>query len=162
MLSEKMLKALNEQVNAEFYSSWYYLSMAVWAKTQNFDGTYNFMLKQAQEEEGHAIKFINYILDMGGEVELDEIKRPPKSFASLKDIFAKALEHEKYVTSLIKNLVEIAYEEKDYTTFGFLQWFLEEQVEEEATMSGILAKLEMIGESKNGLFMVDSKLGERQ
>ncbi len=161
MLSEKMAKALNEQVTAEFYSAWYYLSMAVWAAKENFDGTYNFMTKQAKEEEEHAMKFIKYILDSEGEVKLGAIKEPPKEFSSLKDIFAKALEHEKYVTSLIKKLVELAYEEKDYTTLNFLQWFLEEQVEEESTMSSIHAKLEMVGESRNGLFMIDSHLGQR-
>jgi len=161
MISQKMLEALNNQVTKEFYSAWYYLSMAVWAAKENFDGTYNFMTKQAKEEEEHAMKFIKYILDSGGEVKLGAIEEPPKEFESLKDIFAKALEHEKYVTSLIKKLVELSYEEKDYTTLNFLQWFLEEQVEEESTMSNILAKLEMIGESKNGLFMIDSHLGQR-
>ncbi len=161
MFSKRMEEALNNQVNAEFYSAWYYLSMAVWAKNKGFDGTYNFMVKQAQEEEGHAMKFINYIIDVGGKVELKGIEKPPTSFESLKDVFAKALEHERYVTSLINKLVALAEEEKDYATYNFLQWFIEEQVEEESTMSGILTKLEMIGDSKNGLFMIDSKLGER-
>ena len=162
MLSKKMLDELNKQITAEFYSAWYYLSMAVWAAGENYEGTYNFMSKQAQEEQGHALKFIKYILDAGGSVTLEEIQKPPQTFSSLKDIFDKALKHEKYVTSLINNLVALSDEEKDYMTLNFLQWFLEEQLEEEATMNSISAKLDMIGDSKNGLFMIDAKLGERQ
>ena len=162
MISKAMEKALNDQINKELYSSYYYYAMAAYLDNQGFEGMANFMKAQAMEETAHAQKFYDYMNEQGGRVILEAIDKPPAEYKNPKHIFELGLEHEKFVTSRIHNLVSLAIDEKDYATKQFLDWFISEQVEEEATMDSILNKFNMIGDAGHGLFMLDAKLGERK
>ncbi|MBN1482708.1 ferritin [candidate division KSB1 bacterium] len=161
MISQAMEKAINTQINKELYSAYYYAAMAAYLDNEGFEGMANFMKAQAHEETEHAQKFYDYINEQGGRVILGAIDQPPVDYDSPKQIFELALKHEKYVTSLIHELVTLALEEKDYATKAFLDWFVTEQVEEEATMESILNKFKIIGDSGHALYMLDAKLGER-
>ncbi|MBN1464376.1 ferritin [candidate division KSB1 bacterium] len=161
MISSAMEKALNDQINKELYSAYYYYAMAAYLENQGFEGMANFMKAQAVEETSHAQKFYHYVNEQGGRVVLEAIDKPPVEYDSPKQIFELGLEHEKFVTSRIHNLVSLATDEKDYATKSFLDWFVKEQVEEEATMDAIVNKFNMIGNAGHGLFMLDAKLGER-
>ncbi len=162
MLSEKMKDALNKQVNAELYSSYLYLSMAAYFDSINLNGFAQWMKAQAKEEVGHAMKIYKYIYDRGSSVVLESIDKPPVEWNSPLNAFEDAYKHEQKVSEMINNLVVIAREEKDYATENFLQWFVEEQVEEEASVDEIVQKLKYVEGSKNAIFMLDSKLGQRQ
>ena len=162
MLSKKMEKALNQQVNAEFYSSYLYLSMSADFAAKNLEGFASWMQIQAQEEWGHGMKMYNYIIEKGGKVKLEAIEAPQTSWKTALDVFEATLKHEEHVTSLINDLATLAIEEKDHATGIFLQWFVSEQVEEESTASGIVEKLKMVGDNPQGLFMMDSNLASRQ
>ena len=161
MISEAMEKAINKQINAELYSAYYYYSMAAYLDNEGLEGMANFMKAQATEEVKHAQKFYNYVDEQGGRVVLEGIDKPRTDFDSPRQIFELGLEHEKHVTSLINNLVTLALKENDYATKTFLDWYVSEQVEEEATMDSIVSKFNIIGESGQGLLMLDAKLGER-
>ncbi|MFH2007699.1 MAG: ferritin [bacterium] len=161
MLSKKMEKALNDQVNAEMYSSYLYLSMASYFGDLNLAGCVSWMKIQALEEMTHAMKFFNFIDERGGRVKLGTIEQPPIEWKSPLDAFEGVLEHERHVTGLVNNLVTMALEEKDHATNNFLQWFVGEQVEEEATADGVVHTLKLAGEQGNGLFMIDRELGTR-
>lgn len=160
-ISEKMNKALNEQIQAEFQSAYLYLSMAAWFENQNFSGFANWMKKQYAEETGHSMKMFDYVVSRGGKVELAAIDAPRVDWDSPLDAFKDTLEHEKDVTKRIHNLMEMAIDKKDYATVEFLNWYVKEQVEEEDTASSIVAALEKVGDSPVGLFTFDSKLGGR-
>lgn len=162
MLSEKMEKALNKQVNAEFYSSYLYLSMAADFEAKTLEGFASWMRIQAQEEWSHGMKIYNYILEKGGKVLLEAIDAPQTSWDSPLAVFEATLKHEQHVTSLINDLASLAIDERDHASGIFMQWFVSEQVEEESTASGILEKLKMIGDNPQGLFMMDSNLAARQ
>ncbi len=162
MISKKMEEALNKQINAEFYSSYLYLSMAADFEAKNLSGFANWMQVQAQEEWGHGMKIYNYIHEQNGTVKLEPIEGPPAEWKSPLDAFEAAYKHEQMVTSRINNLVTLSNEEKDYATNIFLQWFVNEQVEEEASALAIVEKLKMIGDSPQGLFMVDRELAQRE
>ena len=162
MLSPKMEEALNKQINAEFYSSYLYLSMAADFQAKNLDGFANWMQVQAQEEWGHGMKMYNYINEQGGRVKLASIDAPPTEWSSPLAAFEAVYEHEQLVTSLINGLVDLALEGKDHATNIFLQWFVTEQIEEESTASSIVEQLKMIGDHPQGLFMIDRELGQRQ
>lgn len=162
MLSKKMEEALNRQINEEVYSAFLYLSMASYFANLNLMGFYNWLYVQFHEEMEHAKKFLNYIIERGGRVILSEIKKPQLEWQSPRDAFEAVLKHEKYITSKIYELVDIAESEKDRATFAMLQWFVNEQVEEEAHATEILAKLEMIGDHKQGLLMLDRELSARK
>jgi ferritin len=162
MLSKKMLEALNKQINAEYASSYLYLSMAAYFETATLKGFAKWMRLQAKEEEEHALKFFDYINDRGGRVTLLPIPAPPKDFPSVLAVMEATLKHEQKVTSLIHALVDQAIEEKDHATHIFLHWFVEEQVEEEANASEIVEKLKMINQSSGGLLMLDKELGKRE
>ncbi|CAD5244444.1 MULTISPECIES: ferritin [Thermococcus] len=162
MLSERMLKALNEQVTKEIFSAYFYLAIAAYFKDKGFDGFANWMEAQAEEELGHALRIYDYIFDRGGKVELERIEKPKGDFTSPLKAFEAVYLHEVGVTESIYKLVEIAEEEKDRATYQFLQWFIEEQVEEEATAKAIVDKLKIIGDNPQGLFMLDRELGQRQ
>ena len=157
-----MLEALNRQINEELYSSYLYLSMSAWFESIGLKGFANWMKVQAREELGHAMKFYDYILARGGKVQLQEIKVPPHEWNSPLHAFEETLKHEKHITECINKLVEIAEEEKDRATFNMLQWFVDEQVEEEANDEEIITKLRMIEGSKNGIFMLDRELAQRK
>lgn len=161
MISPAMEKALNNQINKELYSSYYYFAMAAYLDNEGFEGMANFMKAQALEETTHAQKFYDYISEQGGRVVLEAIDKPPVDYKSPKEIFSLALEHEKFVTSLINNLVKLALEENDFATKAFLDWFITEQVEEEATMDNIVNKFKIVGDNGHGLLMLDTQLGER-
>lgn len=161
MISEKLLKELNEQVNYEFESAHIYLAMAAYCKSQDLDGFANFFVVQAEEERFHAMKFYGFINEMGGKVSLRELKSPKNDFESLLEVFTDALNHEKSVTKRIYNLMDIADDEREHATRSMLRWFIDEQVEEEATMAGIIKKLERLNENSHGIFMLDDELGQR-
>jgi ferritin len=161
MLSKKMLEALNNQINAEFYSAFIYLSMAAYFEEHNLPGFAHWMVKQYGEEVEHAMKFFAFINERGGKVALKAIEQPPVDFESPLDIFKKALEHERKVTGMINKLAEIAEEEKDRATLVFLHWFIDEQVEEEKNASEIVETLKMVGEKGHALIMLDRQLAQR-
>lgn len=161
MLSKKMENALNEQINAEFESAYLYLSMATWLEEKNLEGMANWMMIQFKEEQTHALKFYNYVIERGGRIILKPIKGPKTEWKNVLQVFEETLEHERLVTSLINNLVDIAIEEKDHATNSMLNWFVDEQVEEEAGADKIINQLKMVGDHPNGIFMLDRELGSR-
>jgi ferritin len=161
MISEKMQEALNEQVNREFFSAYLYLAMSSYCNTIGLPGFAHWMRMQYEEENMHVTKMYDYILNQGGAVELKAIEAPDQEFGSPVDIFQTTLEHEQHVTGLIHNLMDLAVQEKDYATQTFLQWYVTEQVEEEANVNDILAPLRMVGEDKGGLMMIDQQLAGR-
>ena len=162
MLSEKMLKALNEQLNRELYSAYLYFSMAAYFEDMNLEGFANWMKAQAEEELGHALRFYNYIYDRNGRVELKAVQEPPKEWDSPLAAFEAAYEHEQFITRHIHELAALAEEEKDYSTRAFLEWFINEQVEEEANVKKIVDKLKFAKDSPQVIFMLDQELGQRQ
>ena len=161
MLSKRMLKALNKQVNAELYSAYLYLSMAAYFESINLKGFANWMKIQAQEELTHAMKFFDYLNERGGRVELDTIEKPPTEWNSPLDAFEATYKHETNVTRMINNLVNMAMEEKDHATYNMLQWFVAEQVEEEASADEIRQHLKLIGDDGRGIMMLDRELRQR-
>lgn len=156
-----MQKAFNEQFQAEMYSSYLYLAMCACFEEMNLTGMSTWMRMQSQEEYGHAMKFLRHLLERQGHAELMTIDAPPSKWDSPLEIFEAAYAHEQKVTKMINDLMQKACEEKDHASVIFLQWFVTEQVEEEATASGIVEKLKLIGDSMNGLFMLDRALGAR-
>jgi len=162
MISEKMQKAINEQIQVEMASSYLYLSMAACFHSANMEGMAHWMEVQTKEETGHAMKFYSYLIERGGKVELLAIDKPKSEWATPLEAFKSAYAHEIYITGRINNLVKLAFDEGDTASIFFLQWFVTEQVEEEASTSKIVNMLEMIGESKNGLFMLDHQLAKRE
>lgn len=161
MIGKKMQDALNKQINEEMFSSYLYLSMSADFQSKNLSGAAAWMAVQAQEETSHAMKFFHYIIERGGEVELLAIEKPQKSWKTPLEAFKDAEKHEQHITKCINQLVDLAVKEKDYATQNLLQWFVNEQVEEEASVGEIVAKLEMVSESRNGLYMMDKELGKR-
>jgi ferritin len=161
MLSKKTEKALNEQLNAELASSYVYLSLAAYFESKNLDGFAHWMKQQAQEELTHAMKFYGYINSRGGRVLLGKIDEPKTEWKSPLDGFAAAYEHEKMITGRIDKLVGLADKEGDNASHGFLMWFVSEQVEEEDNVGRIVEKLKLVGDSPNGLFMMDRELAGR-
>ena len=161
MLTEKMQKELNGQLNAELYSSYLYLSMNAYFKSINLDGFANWMYYQAQEELEHSMKFYDFILQRGGNVQLQQIEAPPTEWSSPLAVFEATLQHEQKVTGLINDLVDVANEEHDHATNIFLQWFVSEQVEEEESVGGVLEQLKLMGDAQGGLFMIDRELAKR-
>ncbi len=161
MLSERMLKALNEQINKELFSAYFYMGIAAYFKERSFDGFASWMEAQAEEELGHAMRFYDYVFDRGGKVELERIEKPKQEFESPLKAFEAVYLHEVGVTQSIFKLVDLAREENDHATYTFLQWFVQEQVEEEASTKAIVDKLKIIGDHPQGLFMLDRELGAR-
>lgn len=161
MLSKQLLDGLNDQITKELYSSYLYLQMAAHFNNQSLSGLATWMKVQAQEEIAHAMIFYNYVGERGERVELGAIDKPESDYTSALDVFKKTLAHEQKVTASINNLMSMAIEEKDYATRNRLEWFIGEQVEEEANPSEIIGKLELIGEQGNALFMLDKELGAR-
>jgi len=161
VLSEKMLDALNRQLNAELYSAYLYLSMAAYFESINLKGFANWMKVQAQEEVAHAMRFYSYTSERGGRIKLMAIEQPPAEWDSALDAFETVYNHEVRVTGLINELVDLALEEKDHATYNMLQWFVSEQVEEESSADEIVQKLRLVGDRGSGLFMIDQELGQR-
>ena len=161
MLNKKVQDAINEQIKNELYSAYLYLSMAAYSEASNLPGLAHWMRLQSQEEVEHAMKFFDFINDRGGRVVLQAVDQPPTEFESPLAIFEQTLEHERKVTAMINQLYELALRENDYPSQVLLQWFIEEQVEEEKNAEQILQTLKMIGDKPQGLVMVDRELGRR-
>lgn len=161
MISEKMQSAINDQIQAELYSGYLYLAMAAWSEEKNLEGCANWMRQQANEELFHAMKFFDYVGMAGGRVILQAVEAPPKDWDSPLAMFQASLDHERHMTKLINELVSLAIEEKDHATSTMLQWFVTEQVEEEASVDSILQKLNLTKDSGAGLFMIDRELAAR-
>ncbi|MFW6189748.1 MAG: ferritin [Planctomycetota bacterium] len=162
MLSDRMEEALNEQLNAELYSAYLYLSMAAYFEQRNLQGFAHWLELQAQEETAHAMKFYRFVLDRGGRATMGAIDAPPAEWDSPLAAFQAVYDHECKVTALIDELVDLAEEEGDRPAQSFLQWFVDEQVEEEASADDIVQKLKMTGGGTGALFMLDNTLGQRQ
>ena len=161
MISKRMEKALNEQVNAALYSAYLYLSMEAYFKSLNLNGFANWMRVQTQEEVAHGMKIYGFIDERGGRITLKAIDGPQTKWDSPLAVFKEIFKHEQKVTSLINNLVNLAIEEKDHATNTFLQWFVNEQVEEEASADQVVQQLKMMEKAPGGMFMLDRELAQR-
>lgn len=162
MIKKKLEEAINKQINEELYSAYLYLSMATHFDDVNLPGIAGWMKAQAREEVEHAMRFYHYLTERGGRAVLQAINAPQSEWASPLAAFQDALKHEEYITSCIHNLVDLAASEKDHATVNMLQWFVAEQVEEEATAAEIVEKLKMIGDQGHALYMMDKELGARK
>jgi ferritin len=156
-----MEKALNRQVNAELYSAYLYQSMHAWFLGRSLDGFASWMQAQALEEVSHAMKIYHFVAERGGNLTLEAIDKPPSTWDAPVAVFKDVLAHERKVTGMINDLVNLAQEEKDHATNQFLQWFVEEQVEEESSADSVLQKIKLSGDKGNALFMMDKELGAR-
>lgn len=161
MLSEKLLSALNAQIAHEFEAANLYLSMAAYCADEGFAGFSNFFVAQAEEERFHAMKFFHFVNELGARAVVSGLPNPQQDFGSIQGTIEASLAHEKKVTKLIYDLMDIAVAEKHYATVSFLQWFIDEQVEEEASFQEILDKLAIIGQAGPGLYILDKELGAR-
>ena len=156
MLNKKIEKALNAQITVEAESSQVYLSMASWAETQGFEGVAAFMYAHSDEERMHMLKLVKFVNERGGHAKISTLKAPPVSFGSFKEMFQNLFDHEVMVSASINELVHISLQEKDYATHNFLQWYVAEQIEEEALARTILDKINLIGDDKGGLYLFDN------
>jgi len=161
MISKKVTDAFNGQINAETYSAYLYWSMSAALEEMNLPGFASWLRAQAQEEMAHAMKFYNHIIERGGAVVLTSIDAPPTQWDSVKAVFENGLAHEQKVTGLINDLMDLTMAEKDHAGSMFLQWFVTEQVEEEATATEVLGKLEIAGGTAGGLYMLDKEMAGR-
>lgn len=161
MLTKRMEEELNKQINAEYWSAYFYLSMSAYLDKEGLSGAANWMRIQYQEEISHALKFFDYIIERGGRVNLMPIEEVPQSWDGIINVFKETLKHEQKVTALINNLMDVAIEEKDHAAKSFLQWYVDEQVEEESTVQTLLDQLNLVEGKGNGLFMIDKDLGQR-
>ncbi len=160
-MNKRLETALNKQINAEYWSAYMYLSMSAYADDAGFVGIANWMRMQYNEEVEHALKIFDYIIARGGKVELQPIKEVPTQWEGAVHIFEETLKHEQSVTAMINDLMKLAIDENDYATTSFLQWFIDEQVEEESSVKEILDQLRMVEGKGNGLFMIDRELKQR-
>lgn len=161
MISEKLQHAFNDQINKEFYSEYLYLAMKIYFQEQNLMGFVNWFDVQIQEEHAHAIGMFDYLNERGGAIQLMAIDKPTVEGSNPLEIFEQVLKHEEYVTSRINALYDVAEEAKDRAAMKFLDWYLKEQVEEEASVGGVLATLKLIGDDKKALLMLDKDLATR-
>ena len=161
MLSNKMVKKLNEQINLEFESSYLYLSISAYFESIDLKGFSHWMRTQSQEECKHAMKLYGHIINSKGTIVLPEIKRPKSKWNSIINAVEEAYNHEVHVTKMIHNIVDLATSEKDHSTFSMLQWFVTEQIEEENITNDVIKKLELINNDGTGLFLIDQELASR-
>lgn len=161
MISKKLEDAINSQINAELHSAYLYLSMSSYFEGENLPGFANWMKVQFEEEQFHALKMFNYVAERGGRVILTKIEGPQTDWDGIVDVFESTLKHEQLVTSLINNLADLAQDEKDRAALAFLQWYIEEQVEEEANVEAILNQLKFIDGKGHGVLMLDRELATR-
>ena len=162
MLSDKMVKNLNEQLVHELYSGHLYLSMAAACAAIDLDGFANFFIVQEQEERFHAMKFFHYLSEQGGDIKISGLHNPETEFDGIQDVLEKSLVHEQDVTRRINDLMALAHEERDFATQDFLQWFVREQVEEEATLITLVNKIKLVNGEGQGILMLDDQAGQRQ
>jgi len=158
MLSKKLEKALNDQIEMESYASYLYLSMASWFDSEGMEGCTQFMFRQSEEEKEHMLKLYHYVLEMDGKAIVPGVKQPPNKFKSPVDVFKAVYVHEQKVTKSINNLVELSRKENDHATFNFLQWYVAEQMEEEALMRSILDRIKLIGGGPQALYYIDKEI----
>jgi len=161
MIKEIVFKMLSEQVNAEYYSAYYYLSMSAYADRAGFKGVAQWLFVQAQEEMAHGTHIYQHILERGAAPSFAAIQLPPVTFESIQDVFEKVLLHEQHVTELINNIASVAMRESDHATYQFIMWYVNEQVEEEADADEILSKVRLIGNNSSMLYNLDTELGNR-
>jgi len=161
MLSKKMIDRINQQIKNELYSGHYYLSMAAYCASIDLDGFANFFVIQEQEERVHAMKFFHYLVEQNADVMIYGLDQPKTDFKSLEEVFTLAYEHEQLVTRLINEIMDLALEDRDYATQSFLKWYIDEQVEEEASMLSILKKIQCMGSKGHGIYMIDRELAQR-
>jgi len=161
-IKPKLENAINKQINAELWSAYLYLSMSAYFETLNLSGFAHWMRLQAKEETSHAMKLYDYVIERNGRVKVATISAPPTTWKNPVHVFEETLKHEQKVTSLINDLVNLSIQEKDHATTTMLNWFVNEQVEEENNTDAILQKLKLVGSNSNGLFMMDHQLGERK
>jgi len=157
-----MVEVLNRQINAEIYSAYLYLSMAAYFEFIGLKGFANWMRVQWQEELKHAMRIYDYVVERGGRVKLYAVNEPPSNWKSPLEAFEAAHNHEVKVTALINELVELALKERDFATYNMLQWFINEQIEEEASTLEVVDKLKLVGDDGKGIFMLDRELAQRQ
>ncbi len=160
MLPKKIETALNNQINQEANASYFYLSMASWCEYEGLNGAAKFLYIQSEEERGHMLKIFRYINEAGGHAITPVIKKFPAKYKSISDVFEKSLMQEISNTKSINSLVESCLNEKDYSTFHFLQWYVAEQHEEEMTFKNILSKIEILGSDGKGIYMIDKAIGK--
>lgn len=161
MLSENLTNALNEQMNYEFYSAHVYLATAAYCSSQSLDGFANFFLVQAEEERYHAMKFYNFINDMGERINIQAMDHPSNTFDHVLSAFEESLLHEKEVTRRIYHLADIAMDEREHATLTFLNWFIDEQVEEEASFDALIHRIKRVNEDSHAFEMLDIELGKK-
>jgi len=161
MISTAMEKALFDQLNHEFSSAYLYLAMSAYCSHLEFNGAASWFKLQYEEEHIHATKIYNYLVEQGVQVVLGEVAKPPSEFGKLLDVFSASLSHEQSMTSRLNDLSDLALKEKDHATYNLLQWFVNEQVEEEGTLAGIISKLKLVKDDGYGLLMIDNELGAR-
>jgi len=162
MISKKMAKEVNDQIQRELFSEYLYMQMAAYFKGENYDGMAKWMMIQAKEEHSHAMKFFEFLYERGADVTLQKIESPKSDYKSPLDVFKYAYGHELTVTKNINNLMAIAKKEDDYASESFLKWYVDEQVEEEDSFMKIAKLLERIKDSANGLIMLDKQLSKRE
>ena len=161
MISEKLTKALNDQVNAEYYSAYLYHSMSACMECLALKGAASWLFNQAKEEMAHGINLYQYILDRGATPVLSAIKEPTANFKDIKEVFEAVLEHEQKVTKMINDIATLAMKENDHACYQFIMWYVNEQVEEESNAADILSKINMIGSDKGLLLSLDNELATR-
>lgn len=161
MISDALRDEINEQIKYELYSAYMYLAMSAWCADRNLSGFAHWMRMQSQEEVAHAMRFYGYLLERGARVELQAIDQPPKDYGTPLAVMEKSLEHEKFVSSRIHGLYELAQKEGDYPAQVMLQWFITEQVEEEASIDAIVQRMKMFGSEGPALLILDTQLGAR-
>lgn len=160
MLKQKVEQAINKQIKHEEQSSRIYLAMASWCEVNGFSGAASFLYNHVNEERMHMQKLVKYLNDKGGKAIIPALDAPQGEFKSLLDVFETILKHEEFITECINTLFETAFNEKDFTTSQFIQWYIDEQIEEESLFKGILDKFRLAGDDKGGLFHLDKELGE--
>ncbi len=158
MVSNKVEKALNEQIKIEAESSQFYLAMASWAETKGLNGTALFLYQHADEERMHMLKLVKFVNERGGHAIIPALDQPPVEFENIQNVFQNLLDHEVFVTTSINKVVDICLGEKDYPTHNFMQWYVAEQIEEEALARTMMDKINMIGTDKGGLYLFDRDL----
>ena len=161
MLSKTMIDALNEQIRIEFESSNLYLQMAAWCAWKGYEGGEAFLRAHSEEEREHMMKLFTYLGETGALAIISGMEQPKAEYESLSAMFRQILDHERFVTSKINDLVDLAYSEKDYSTLNFLQWYVAEQHEEETLFSSLIDKIELIGHDGRGLYLIDKELGKQ-
>lgn len=161
MISKNLELELNDQINFEFYSAHFYLSMSAYCSSLDLDGFANFFTVQAEEEKFHAMKFFDYVTQMEGRVLLKGMPDPKVEFSSILSVFEEALAHEKIVTSRIYKLSDLAFEEREHATISLLKWFIDEQVEEEKNLNTIIKKIKRIEDNSAALYLLDTELAAR-